>query len=82
VDVEALASQLVATDDWNAALARYAAMHDDYFGKPHDTLPWWTTLVWTGGPEADARRARVFPRMQQDPSGFPDPAGQSPAAAT
>lgn len=78
VDVEALATQLVATDDWNAALKRYAAMHDDYFGKLHDILSWWTTLVWAGGPEADARRARVFPRMQQDPTGFPDPAGQGP----
>ena len=39
-------------------------------------LSWMTTLVWTAGPEADDRRARVFPRMQQDPSGFPDPAGQ------
>jgi 2-polyprenyl-6-methoxyphenol hydroxylase-like FAD-dependent oxidoreductase len=78
VDVETLATQLAATDDWNAALQRYGAMHDDYFGKLHDILSWWTTLIWTGGPEADARRARVFPRMQQDPTGFPDPAGQGP----
>jgi 2-polyprenyl-6-methoxyphenol hydroxylase-like FAD-dependent oxidoreductase len=78
VDAETLATQLAATDDWNAALQRYAAMHDAYFGKLHDILSWWTTLIWTGGPEADARRARVFPRMQQDPTGFPDPAGQGP----
>jgi len=78
VDVEALATELASTDDWNAALQRYAARHDDYFGKLHDILSWWTTLIWSGGPEADARRARVFPRMQQDPTGFPDPAGQGP----
>ena len=71
VDVETLASQLAETDDWNAALKRYAATHDDYFGKLHDILSWMTDLVWTGGPEADARRARVFPRMQQDPDGIP-----------
>jgi len=78
VDAETLANQLAESDDWNAALRRYAAIHDDYFGKLHDILSWWTMLVWTGGPEADARRARVFPRMQQDPTGFPDPAGQGP----
>jgi 2-polyprenyl-6-methoxyphenol hydroxylase-like FAD-dependent oxidoreductase len=78
VDVETLAAQLAATDDWTVALQRYAAMHDDYFGKLHDILSWMTMLIWTGGAEADARRARVFPRMQQDPVGFPDPAGQGP----
>lgn len=78
VDVEALATQLAATDDWDAALQRYGAMHDDYFGKLHDMLSWWTTLVWEGGPAADARRARVFPRMHQDRTGFPDPSGQGP----
>jgi 2-polyprenyl-6-methoxyphenol hydroxylase-like FAD-dependent oxidoreductase len=78
VDVETLATQLAASDDWNVALQRYAAMHDDYFGKLHNILSWWTTLVWSGGPEADARRARVFPRMHQDRTGFPDPAGQGP----
>jgi 2-polyprenyl-6-methoxyphenol hydroxylase-like FAD-dependent oxidoreductase len=78
IDVEALATQLVATDDWDAALERYAAMHDDYFGKLHNILGWWTTLIWSGGPEADARRARVLPRMQQDRMSLPDPAGQGP----
>jgi hypothetical protein len=71
VDVETLANQLAESDDWNAALRRYAAIHDDYFGKLHEILSWWTILVWTGGPEADSRRARVFPRMQQDATGFP-----------
>jgi hypothetical protein len=37
-----------------------------------------TTLFWSGGPDADDRRARVFSRMRQDPSGFPDAAGQGP----
>jgi 2-polyprenyl-6-methoxyphenol hydroxylase-like FAD-dependent oxidoreductase len=78
VDVETLATQLAATEDWDAAVQRYAAMHDDYFGKLHNILSWWTTLIWSAGPEADARRARVFPRMQQDSAGFPDPSGQGP----
>jgi 2-polyprenyl-6-methoxyphenol hydroxylase-like FAD-dependent oxidoreductase len=78
VDVETLATQLAATDDWTIALERYAASHDDYFGKLHNILSWWTTLIWTAGPEADDRRARVFPRMRQGRTGFPDPAGQGP----
>jgi len=78
VDAETLATQLLATEDWDAAVERYAAMHDDYFGKLHNVLSWWTTLIWAGGAEADARRARVLPRMHQDPTGFPDPAGQGP----
>ena len=72
------ATELAATEDWDAAVQRYAAMHDDYFGKLHSILSWWTTLIWSAGPEADARRARVFPRMQQDATGFPDPSGQGP----
>jgi 2-polyprenyl-6-methoxyphenol hydroxylase-like FAD-dependent oxidoreductase len=78
VDVEILSKCLAETDDWDTALTKYAAQHDDYYGKLHDILSWMTELVWTPGPAADERRARVFPRMQQDPTGFPDSIGQGP----
>ena len=78
VDVENLSARLAETTDWNAGLQRYAAEHDDYYGKLHNILAWMTQLVWSGGPEADERRARVFPRMKADPTGFPDAAGQGP----
>jgi 2-polyprenyl-6-methoxyphenol hydroxylase-like FAD-dependent oxidoreductase len=78
VDVENLARCLAETEDWSLALKRYAAAHDDYAGKLHEILSWMTELVWTGGPAADARRARVFPRMHEDPTGFPDSVGQGP----
>lgn len=78
VDVENLSIRLAETEDWTLALERYAAAHDDYFGKLHDILGWMTELIWTGGPEADARRAKVFPRLQADPTGFPDSSGQGP----
>ena len=52
--------------------------HDDYYMRLHKILSWMTELVWTGGPAADERRARVFPRMQQDPTGFPDSIGHGP----
>jgi 2-polyprenyl-6-methoxyphenol hydroxylase-like FAD-dependent oxidoreductase len=77
-DVEQLSKRLVETDDWSAAVASYAAAHDDYYIRLHNILSWMTELMWTGGPEADERRARVFPRMQADPTGFPDHAGQGP----
>jgi 2-polyprenyl-6-methoxyphenol hydroxylase-like FAD-dependent oxidoreductase len=78
VDVEHLANALRATDDWDAALAQYAREHDEYYGALHRILSWETELVWSFGPEADARRARVFPRMAADPTGFPDPSGLGP----
>ena len=78
LDVEHLANALRSTDDWNAALARYAREHDEYFGALHRVLGWMTELVWTPGPEADARRARVFPRMMSEPTRFPDTVGNGP----
>jgi len=77
-DAEMLASHLVQTDDWDVALQHYARAHDDYFGKLHNIISCMTELVWSGGPAADARRAKVFPRMQQDPTGFPDSSEQGP----
>jgi 2-polyprenyl-6-methoxyphenol hydroxylase-like FAD-dependent oxidoreductase len=78
VDVELLAGALAETDDVGAAVARYAARHDEAYGKLHAMLSWMTRLVWSNGPEADARRARVLPRQKADPTGFPDPVGQGP----
>ena len=78
VDVQTLATCLAETDDWDAAVQMYAAKHDDYYDKLHNVLSWMTELVSTGGPAADERRGRVFPRMQADPTGFPDAAGQGP----
>jgi 2-polyprenyl-6-methoxyphenol hydroxylase-like FAD-dependent oxidoreductase len=77
-DVEHLSTALRGTPDWTAALARYAEEHDDYYGALHRVLGWMTELVWSSGPEADDRRARVFPRMLADPRGFPDAAGLGP----
>jgi hypothetical protein len=76
--VESLSKLLVEIDDWDGALKRYATEHDDYYGKLHNILSWMTELAWTGGPAADGRRARLFPRMQADPTGFPDSVGQGP----
>lgn len=77
-DVEALASCLNETDDWDAALDAYAKKHDDYFDKLHRILAAMTFLFWTPGPEADARRMKVMGQLKEDPMSFPDAAGQGP----
>jgi 2-polyprenyl-6-methoxyphenol hydroxylase-like FAD-dependent oxidoreductase len=78
LDVEHLANALLATENWNEALDRYATEHDDYYSALHRILGWMTELTWAPGPEADQRRARVFPRMMSDPRGFPDSIGLGP----
>jgi 2-polyprenyl-6-methoxyphenol hydroxylase-like FAD-dependent oxidoreductase len=78
LDVEHLANALGASNDWNAALGRYAEEHDEYSSALRRILGWMTELTWTPGPEADERRGRVFPRMLSDPRGFPDSIGLGP----
>jgi len=78
LDVEALGNALTSTNDWNGAIAEYAKAHDEYYGALHRILSWMTELIWTPGPEADERRARVLPRMMTEPAGFPDNVGLGP----
>jgi 2-polyprenyl-6-methoxyphenol hydroxylase-like FAD-dependent oxidoreductase len=78
VDAEHLTNALNATDDWDAAINRYAAQHDEYFGALHRILSWIGELFWSVGPEADARRSKVLTRMEENPEGFPDNIGLGP----
>jgi len=78
LDVEHLANALRSNDDWNVAIERYAAEHDEYYGALHRIQEWMTQFAWTAGPEADARRGRVSARLASDPTGFPDMVGLGP----
>jgi 2-polyprenyl-6-methoxyphenol hydroxylase-like FAD-dependent oxidoreductase len=78
MDAEHLSAALRTQDDWQQAAAQYAVQHDEYFGALHRILAWMTELTWTPGPEGEARRQRVFPRMMSDPSGYPDTVGLGP----
>ena len=78
LDVEHLVNALCATENWAEALECYAKEHDEYYSALHLILSWMTELTWKPGPEADQRRARVFPRMMSDPRGFPDSIGAGP----
>ena len=80
MDVRHLRDALRATDDWDAATSAYARAHDEYYGVLRRIEHWMATLVWDQGPEADTRRARVMPRMLDDPTGLPDITGLGPGA--
>lgn len=79
-DVRVLRDHLLAEDNWDIAAHAYAAEHDQYFGALHRLESWLTTLYYESGPEADARRARVLPRLAQNPRDIPDIVGLGPEA--
>ena len=77
-DARTLRDLLLAGDDWDAAGHAYAAAHDRYYAALHRLEHWRTALVEIG-PEADARRARVLPRLAATPpGGAPDLVGLGP----
>lgn len=62
-DVRELRDRLIETDDWDAAGEAYAAGHDRYYGALREAEDAFTTFFYSEGPEADALRARGFPRI-------------------
>ncbi len=71
-DARILRDKLLANEDWDAAGHAYAVEHDGYCRKVHEVVGWYTDFFLETGPEADARRARAFPLIAQDPSRQPD----------
>ncbi len=71
-DVRTLRDALLANDDWDAAGHAYSEQHDTYFGIIHNVEDWLTQFFYETGPDADARRARAFPLMVEDPTRQPD----------
>jgi 2-polyprenyl-6-methoxyphenol hydroxylase-like FAD-dependent oxidoreductase len=64
-DVRVLRDHLIAHGDWSAAGRAYAAEHDHYYGSLRRITEWAADLFYAVGPEADARRAQVQPRLRQ-----------------
>jgi menaquinone-9 beta-reductase len=79
-DARVLAECLLADEEWDRAAHAYAAEHDRYYGALHRIERWMTDLYFALGPEADARRARVFPLLQREPERSPDIIGRGPEA--
>jgi len=71
-DARSLCDALQANKDWDQAGRAYAAEHDRYYGIVHSATRWFTALMHDVGPEADAKRARVFAQFDRDPSSAPD----------
>ena len=71
-DARVLRDALLASDDWDAAAHSYASKHDRYYGIIHTVEDWLTQLFYETGPQADARRAKAFPLLVQDPTRQPD----------
>ena len=71
-DVRVLRDKLLGSDDWDAAGHSYAEEHDKHFAAVHTTEDWFTQLFYEPGPEAGARRAAVFSKLEADPDRLPD----------
>jgi 2-polyprenyl-6-methoxyphenol hydroxylase-like FAD-dependent oxidoreductase len=80
VDVRTLRDELLASSDWDAAIHRYAEEHDRYYQSLHAVETWFADLLWDQGPEADARRMRLIPTLENP--GAPDIIGLGPDSPT
>ena len=77
-DVRVLSERLLASDDWAAAADAYAAEHDRYYGRLHTLEGWLSEGFFDVGPEADARRGRIFARAFTEPGRIPDVVARGP----
>jgi 2-polyprenyl-6-methoxyphenol hydroxylase-like FAD-dependent oxidoreductase len=72
LDVERLVEALTTDNDRDRALATYGVKHDEHYAIVHKIESWMTTLLWTSGPVAEARRERVMPRVGRGDPALPD----------
>lgn len=79
-DVANLTDALKATPQLERAGRSYAAAHDRDYGAVHRLVGWLTEMYARTGPEADALRARAFPRLAGEPRRAPDLIGVGPDA--
>lgn len=62
-DARVLSDALCASDDWNAAIHGYATQRSVYYAALLRLERWMTQVLYEVGPEADALRERVMPRL-------------------
>ena len=77
-DARVLSEQLIATDDWRRAAARYASLRNEYFEAISSVENWQTELLLTPGAEQDARRRHAARQWSDDPTRVPDLLGLGP----
>ena len=71
-DVRVLRDHLLSHENWDEAGHAYAAEHDRYYGVTHTVDNWLSQMFFATGPAGEARRARAFPLIAQDPTRVPD----------
>ncbi|MGA2409081.1 MAG: NAD(P)/FAD-dependent oxidoreductase [Candidatus Binataceae bacterium] len=72
MDARVLRDQLLAHSDWDVAGHAYASEHDRYYAAVHEYTDMLYEMFYAVGPVADARRARAFPLIAQEPERVPD----------
>lgn len=77
-DARVLRDFLLTETDWETAGHSYAVERDRYYGSLHRITRWLADLFYEVGPDADARRSRVLPRLAREPERAPDTAGLGP----
>lgn len=78
LDVLHLSDCLWSSDDWKAAVNRYATEHDRRYAVLHEVTKCFAELMRTAGQAADERRNRVLPSLLTAPQGVPDVIGLGP----
>ena len=71
-DVRLLRDQLVSNEDWRRAGDEYAKASSADLRALRYITGWLTDILYEVGPEAAARRERVFPLLRSDKSRSPD----------
>lgn len=77
-DARVLRDALLHHEDWDAAGHAYAAEHDRHYGVIHTAENWLSEMFFATGPAGEARRARAFPLIAQDPTRIPDHVASGP----
>ena len=77
-DVRVLRDYLLSHENWDKAGHAYAAEHDRHYGVIHQVENWLSQMFFETGPAAEARRARAFPLIAQDPTRAPDHLASGP----
>lgn len=79
-DVRLLRDRLLNDRNWGAAAEAYARDHDDFFHRLRRAEQLHTTLYFSMGEEAEARRKRASALMERSPEFYPDVTGLGPEA--
>jgi 2-polyprenyl-6-methoxyphenol hydroxylase-like FAD-dependent oxidoreductase len=70
--VRLLRDGLVATEDWESAGHAYADQFYQLYDRVHRLETWMSDMFYEIGPEAEARRARAYPLLAEEPDRWPD----------